>query len=127
MNAIDSSVLVALLNEADKHHSKALEMLKGTDVEKVLLLDYIYIEVMNVLKRKYSIDLCRKFMDFLKFWNIEIAMKEFEEIKMANAIFTEKNNLSFEDCLLIAGAMRRNAELITFDEELKSAWNKLKK
>ncbi|MFA6992770.1 MAG: type II toxin-antitoxin system VapC family toxin [Candidatus Gracilibacteria bacterium] len=127
MNAIDSSVLVALLNEADKHHSKAFEMLKGTDVEKILLLDYVYIEVMNVLKRKYSIDLCHKFTEFLKFWNIKIVMKKFEEIKLANIIFMEKNNLSFEDCLLIAGALSRNAGLMTFDEELKDAWNKLKK
>lgn len=127
MNAIDSSVLIALLNEVDKHHNKAFEILKGSDVEEVLLFDHIYIEIMNVLKRKYSIDLCHKFVNFLKFWNIEIAMKEFEEIKMANTIFTEKNNLSFEDCLLIAGALSRNADLMTFDEELKSAWNKLKK
>lgn len=127
MNAIDSSVLIGLININDTHHQRALEMLTGTDSESVLLFDYVYIETMNVFKKRFSMESCEEFMSFLKFWKIEIAMKEFEEIKIANRIFVQKNNLSFEDCLLIAGAMSRNAELITFDEELKDAWNKLKK
>lgn len=127
MNVIDSSVFVGLINSDDAHHQKAIDLLKDADVKEILLFDYIYIEVMNVLKRKTTLELCEKFTEFLKYWNIEVAMKEFEEIKIANLVFNQKNNLSFEDCLLIAGANRRNADIITFDKELEKAWNKVKK
>ncbi len=58
MIVLDSSVLVAFFNQRDVHHQTAKEAMQALDSGrwgKAIVLEYVFVETLNVVKRKVSI------------------------------------------------------------------------
>jgi len=122
MIIFDSCIWIALLNSEDSCHEQALEIFEEYKNKRILLPDFVYIEVLNLLKRKTSMEICKNFLQTVMKMGIDPLSSGREELTSASGIFFNKNRLSFTDCLLIAMSKLRNMMLITFDRELSRIW-----
>lgn len=125
MVLIDSSVWVAIMNEEDSQHLKAGDLMQQFFWDQVEVLDHMYAETLNVLRRKSSVDHCRKFVNFLRKRNIPFLLCNNNSLDFANQIFFAHPKLSFTDALLIATAKLYGHEILTFDENLLRVWRSL--
>ena len=127
MIVTDSSVLVALINEDDNQHEKALKILADIYINRLKLFDFLYIETLSVLRLKKAETDCVKFINFLDYFELALNLSTQETIELANKYFFQFIKLSFTDCLVMAGAKIHKAQIITFDKNLQKAWNQLSK
>lgn len=119
MIILDSNVWIALLHKNDSQHQKALQVLDGINNKNLVLPDFIFSEVLTVLKLKASIPHCHAFVKLIQ--KIELSVEHLSENYFieANQYFFS-NKCSFVDCYLCA-LRKANYKIITFDEELKKA------
>mgnify|MGYP001558614600 FL=1 len=126
MILIDTSVWIALIDSQDSCHSRAKDIVKDIFHEDVGIFDHIYGEILTVLRNKTSNEKCLKFVEYLKYTKININFCSKESFFMAQEFFFRFRKISFIDSLLMAFAKEINSDLITFDKELKKAWNQVK-
>lgn len=125
MILLDSSIWISVLKEDDTQHEKGLKIMDAIDRKNITLLDCIYSETLTVLKQKTSLKICFEFLRLLKKMNLAVTVSDIPQIELAHHVFfSENNKLSFTDCLLLATAKINEAELITFDQELRKYWEK---
>lgn len=115
---LDSSVLVALFRQTDALHIKALEIFKSGG--NFFVLDYVFSEVVTVLKNKENMETVRAFIDYIfDAESIDIYRLEGDEFLFAVDLFRDaENKLSFVDTLLLALSELKGHDVITFDKEL---------
>lgn len=126
MILIDTSVWVALMDSQDSCHHQAKSLVKDMFYEDVGIFDHIYSEILTVLRNKTSDENCAKFIEYLKYTKININFSSRESFFLAKAFFFKFPKISFIDSLLMAFAKETNSDLITFDKELKKAWEQVK-
>jgi len=125
---IDSSVVMALFNEEDRQHNKAIEVFKTIKKEKldVKICCITVVELVSLMKyrrinewQKYA----KKLLDGSLFF-------------VDNAYFLNPNDLSWEltikeenigmiDAIEIEHCLQNREELITFDKKQESIYRKL--
>lgn len=126
MVLIDASVWVAIMNGEDSQHLKAADLIEQFFWDEVEVLDHMYAETLNVLRRKSSVDHCRKFVSFLRKRKIPFLLCESNSLDLANQIFFSHPKLSFTDALIIATAKLYGHEIISFDENLLRVWRSVR-
>lgn len=127
MFLIDTCVWISFLNENDTNHQKAVTFFSGLSKDQVSLFDYIYCETLEVLKRKHNLEICKKFLDLLGRWYVDIDISKKEYLLAATRHLFGHKDLSLTDCLLLSTGIKRKLQLITFDKNLQNAWKKLQK
>lgn len=125
MVMIDTSIWVALLNKMDSTHYRAKDLIRNSADTDYKIYDYIYSETMTILKGKVSHESCIEFLKIIGILNLPIMLSTQEAFSLASSYFLQHKKLSFTDCLLMASAKLENASLLTFDRNLKKAWDAL--
>jgi predicted nucleic acid-binding protein len=123
---VDSCVYIALIREEDSQHHLAESLFSTMENAEIIVPDCVYMEVLNVLKSKTDLLRCGKFLQLIEYLDTEISFNNPEESESAGRYFFQQNQLSFQDCLLLATAKLKKADLLTFDKALQSAWNRAK-
>ena len=128
---LDSSVLIAFLNQRDSQHKKAealYERIKGKN-KQLILHPLVAIETLTVLKMRLDRE-ALLFIENQILFNQEIfsyedhAVLSIESNSESFILFNEKNDLSFIDCELITYCLDKNIELVTFDQALQKLFRK---
>lgn len=89
------------------------------------LFDFTYTETLTVLRNKASNKHCQSFLDLIKSLKLNIIIKNQRIINAANLFFFHFKKLSFPDCLLMAAAKAKKAQILTFDKGLQKAWQQI--
>lgn len=121
MTILDSSVWIAFFHEADSQHVKALRVFKALS-SKILLLDYIILEVASVLAMRASKGIADLFLErVLDNAAIDVSVCDqdqfFDFCDRYRHLPDEK--LSFVDSVLLSLSARH--DVVTFDIALKRA------
>lgn len=118
MALVDTSVIVAKLNERDELHAKAEAVkLDGGTINAI-----VYSEVANVLQKKIrDKDQVVKALDLLLDC-MQVAAVTSQELQESTRVY-ESNypRLSLADSVLVAQSLLLGQELITFDEDQAKA------
>ncbi len=122
---LDSSLIVAYLNDVDENHAKALKIIRDIDRDRYgtsVITDYIFDEVATVmLVRIKRIEKVVEAGDALLGTNLMLRINE-HLFSSAWKIFKEQKKpaLSFTDCTSIAVCRANGISTIaTFDEDFK--------
>lgn len=69
---IDTSFVIALINEHDQYHEQALELTNLYDGQSLIVTDVVLLEIANALARKYKLEAIQVIEDFLSSDDVEI-------------------------------------------------------
>jgi predicted nucleic acid-binding protein len=115
--ALDASVVIALFDADDAHHSRAVDEIGDAfdRGEELSMAASAYSEIMVHALRQGQGDLIDRFVDHLR---IDVVEVDREVGRRAGALRAEQRSLRLPDALVLASAQRRGARLLTFDERL---------
>lgn len=126
MILLDSSFIVAYLNEADENHTKALQIAEDIDKGKYgtpVITDYIFDEVITVMLIKVrDIEKVSEVGEALLNSTLLLRVSE-HTFNLAWSIFKEqdKPNFSFTDCTSIATCKVNGiTKIATFDKDFQN-------
>lgn len=123
---IDSSYIIALVNENDSLHEKSLEFLDLINENECYISNLVINEVITVVGNKISLEVALFTYDYLnKIFDVinDYDDKNFNSKTMLNY---EKYNakLSFTDCGILTNMQNQDIDsLISFDKEFKKVEN----
>ena len=118
----DSSVWIAYMKEADTQHAKAINIFEATAERKIIVPEYVALEVSSVLAARVTRVLANNFLEIISDnSDIEILYSDRAFfIKTATLFRTSlTDKLSFADTALLN--LSRQYEVITFDTDLDKA------
>ncbi|MEM2890757.1 MAG: PIN domain-containing protein [Candidatus Hadarchaeum sp.] len=125
MILLDSSFIIAYLNEADENHAEAIRMAKDVDGGKYgppIITDYIFDEVITVMLFKTKkLRKVAEAGEMLLRANRLLTIDQ-DTFQLAWEIFKEQKRatFSFTDCTSIAVCREKGiSNVATFDQELK--------
>ncbi len=123
---LDSSFLIAYYNTNDVHHPSAARQMvsiAGGGWEHVILLEYVFLEVVTVLLLKTDLETATTVGDIL------LGARELEFVPCSD-LFLEtlqtfrdqaEGKLSFVDSAIATTAWRYDSEVASFDKQLMEA------
>lgn len=119
---LDSSFIIALINDKDSLHKKALEFVELTEANECYISNLIINEVITVIGNKLSLEVAISSYDLLtSVFNI-VNEYDVSDFNYNNMLVYESYNtkLSFTDSSIILLMEEFNIDnLITFDKEFK--------
>jgi len=113
--ALDASVAIGLLDEADAHHERATEQLRECVAASFSMAASAYSEV---LVRPLATGSGRAVEVFVERLRVEIVPLDREIARRAAELRAEHQSLRLPDALVAASAEARGARLLTFDQRL---------
>ncbi len=118
MIVLDTSFLVALFNDEDSFHSKALSDFVEVENEIQLISDYIALETATVLRNKKGLSAAVSFLNGIQATKkIEIHHFDTSEFQLISKIFKEQvEQISFIDASVIYLAKQTNSTVATYDK-----------
>ena len=125
MIVLDSSFLIGFYNDRDGHHPKASSLMRDfLDGRwgKGLLLEYVFLEVMNVLLIRTELAKAASVAGILlESEELEfVPCSDFFADTVKSFISQRKTKLSFTDSAIATVALKRSDGLVlTFDEEFR--------
>jgi len=125
VNLPDTNTIIRYLIKDDLNQYATAEafftqVLNGTT--KAVILEGVLVECIYILTKIYKVpreEAAARLADLLLYKGIQ--NRDREELRTALNLFADKN-LDIVDCLLCARAWKDAANLFTFDEGLKKAW-----
>jgi len=118
MTILDSSVWIALYNESDSQHDKAVKLVSS--LTHVALPEYIIVETSSVLSKKAGVDIANRFLEYaFDSEDVVVLHSSPESLHETIKLFRTLNNprLSFVDISLVY--LSRAHDVMTFDTNLK--------
>lgn len=122
---LDTSIWVALLDEDDSCHHDAAKIIADIHPEDLHISDYIYCEILTVLRRKNLEFMIRELINFISDFNIKVKFIDQDLFNLASSLFLNFEKLSFTDCAILATAKFNREKLFTFDKQLEKAYQKI--
>lgn len=119
---LDSSFIIALINDKDSLHKKALEYVELTEVNECYISNLIINEVITVIGNKLGLSVAISTYDLLNsVFNVVNEYAYFDFNASTMLIYESYNTkLSFTDSSIIYVMENENIDnLITFDKEFK--------
>lgn len=125
MYLLDSGVWIGAFNPKDVHHSEAKPILTSGELEKVLLTDHIFGEVLTYARRKIrpeqSVEIAKA---ILNSEHTEVIFIDEDIFNAAYHIFRRYHQLSFADSATVAVMRDRNiSEIVSFDSDFDGVQN----
>lgn len=119
MNVVDSSVFISYFRKEEENHKKAVTLIE--QLEKIILMDFILLEVSTVLLMKESKEVARKAVDFLtNNHDIDFVRLTDEELMTTIHQFkSQKGNFSLVDISILVLKNSRKWNVYTFDKKLQ--------
>ncbi len=123
MIVVDSSVWVALYNELDNQHQKAVGL--SASLSDVALPEYVLLETCTLLLAKAGEDAAEKFLEYsLDSAEVTVLYSSPDFVQETVRLFRRLKNrkLSFVDISLLL--LSQSHEVVTFDKALQKAIQK---
>ena len=121
---IDSSFLIALVNENDSLHEKSLEYIDLIEKNDCYISNLVINEVITVIGNKIDLETAISAFDLINDIFHVINEYEIKDFNSTTMLIYEKHNtkLSFTDCSIIVDMHYHKIEnLLSFDKEFKKA------
>lgn len=121
MTILDSNVWIGLYHRQDSQHTKSKKIFSSL-TEKILIPEYIILEVCSVLLLKSNKETADTFLErVIDSEEVEVALSNepffFDTVETFQNY--AKQDLSFTDCALLL--LSRSHTIVTFDERLARA------
>jgi predicted nucleic acid-binding protein len=113
--ALDASVAIGLLEQADAHHARAVDALRECGGAPLSMAASAYSETLVRPLATGRADAVEAFVDGL---GVEIVAMDRAIAKRAAELRAEHGTLRLPDALVLATAQLRGARLISFDRRL---------
>ncbi len=126
MIILDSNIWIAYFSKKDSQHKKAVELFMGL-TERVILPEYLIIEICSVLALRAGKKAADGFLEFISNNNdLEIILSDKEIFLASMGVFQKikTKKLSFVDCSLIY--LSDFYKIFTFDKSLEKEIKRLK-
>lgn len=129
---VDSSIRVAYFNRKEKDHQKAIVFIGSLQKanQKIVLPEIVFVETLNVLKRRHSssaqvLEMVQEFF----FGTQQIIHCTFQKTFLKNQIIgvIMKVNLKSSDLQILAHAIENKCKLSTYDLKLEEEFHKISK
>ena len=121
---VDSSFLIALVNENDSLHDKSLEYVDLIEKNDCYISNLVINEVITVIGNKIDLETAISAFDLINDIFHVINEYEIKDFNSTTMLIYEKHNtkLSFTDCSIIVDMHYHKIEnLLSFDKEFKKA------
>ena len=121
---VDSSFLIALVNENDSLHEKSLEYIDLIEKNECYISNLVINEVITVIGNKIDLETAISAFDLINDIFHVINEYEIKDFNSTTMLIYEKHNtkLSFTDCSIIVDMHYHKIEnLLSFDKEFKKA------
>lgn len=121
---VDSSFLIALVNENDSLHEKSLEYIDLIERNGCYISNLVINEVITVIGNKIDLETAISAFDLINDIFHVINEYEIKDFNSTTMLIYEKHNtkLSFTDCSIIVDMHYHKIEnLLSFDKEFKKA------
>ena len=121
---VDSSFLIALVNENDSLHKKSLEYIDLIEKNDCYISNLVINEVITVIGNKIDLETAISAFDLINDIFHVINEYEIKDFNLTTMLIYEKHNtkLSFTDCSIIVDMHYHKIEnLLSFDKEFKKA------
>ncbi|WP_298535307.1 type II toxin-antitoxin system VapC family toxin [Methanobrevibacter sp.] len=121
---VDSSFLIALVNENDSLHEKSLEYIDLIEKNDCYISNLVINEVITVIGNKIDLETAISAFDLINDIFHVINEYEIKDFNSTTMLIYEKHNtkLSFTDCSIIVDMHYHKIEnLLSFDKEFKKA------
>jgi predicted nucleic acid-binding protein len=121
---VDSSFLIALVNENDSLHEKSLEYIDLIEKNECYISNLVINEVITVIGNKIDLETAISAFDLINDIFHIINEYEIKDFNSNTMLIYEKHGtkLSFTDCSLIVDMHYHKIEnLLSFDKEFKKA------
>ena len=116
MIIFDSNIWIAYLNKSDSTHEQAIDKFAKTNVDDIVMTEYLLLEIVTVLKQIQGYEFSQNFIQHIE--NIPfLESKNFYAQTLALFQSLKENKLSFVDVSLLY--LSQNYEIETFDKELQ--------
>lgn len=119
----DTSWLIALFDDQDSHHSKALreleELTSAPSISAIALA-----ELLVNFESSEAIDFSATYNSLKSSVSSVIAMNENIAVKAAE--IRSKNKVTLGDAVVIASALSDRAQLLTFDKNMRTVYERVK-
>lgn len=121
---IDTSFIVALINERDQYHERAVELADQYDGQALIVTDAVLLEVANALANRYKLEAIQVIEDLLSSEDVEVVRLTTELFNKAFELY--KNRLDkrwgLVDCISFVVMQNQNVHAaLTFDQHFIQA------
>lgn len=116
MIVLDACVLIAHLDDTDRHHDRATHLLSATD-EPFAASALTLAEVLVGPARAGQLEVAHRALQLLGVTSVGIT----GDVAASLALLRVKTRLKMPDCCALLAAVQRSARLATFDERLAAA------
>ena len=125
MRIVDANIILRyLLADNEDLSEQASQIIDNNQID---VPNEVLCEVVYVLEKVYKVtrkDICDKLTDFL---NCSDSILQHREVVLSGLRYYASEKLDFVDCLLTGYAEAENAEIDTFDKDLKKLIVKVEK
>lgn len=121
---IDTSFIIALVNERDDYHTVAQTIAERYDGRSMMISDAILLEVANALSRGFKVEAVEIIEDFLSSEDVEVVRLTPELFDRAFALFKTRQDKEWGlvDCLsFVIMGDRGVSDALTFDKHFIQA------
>jgi predicted nucleic acid-binding protein len=121
---VDTSFVVALVNEKDQHHARASELADRFDGQPLIITDAVLLEVGNALARNFKEQAAEVIADFLTSDEVEVVNMDADLFRRAFELYqTHKDKAwGLTDCTSFI-VMREHGviDALTYDNDFRQA------
>jgi uncharacterized protein len=121
---VDTSFLIALVNERDQYHERAIESVDQYSERSLLITDGVLLEFSNALARRYKAEAIQVIEDFLSSEDVEIIHMSVELFNRAFELYKTHQDKSWGlvDCVSFVVMQDRSIQTaLTFDRHFAQA------
>ena len=125
MIILDSNIWISLFVEYDSNHQKAKNIIKKLGNKKVLITEYIILEVTTVILNKINREKAAGFLEYILNHNQIDLLQDDKVFNQTVQKFKEPlSDLSFVDISLLY--LSKKYQIISFDKKLNNQIRKIK-
>lgn len=121
---IDTSFIIALINERDQYHNQALSLADQYDTQLLVVTDSVLLEVANALSRRYKFEAIQVIEDLLTSEDVEVVRLTPELFDRAFQLYKTRQDKAWGlvDCISFIAMQDRGISIaFTFDQHFAQA------
>jgi len=121
---VDTSFIVALINERDQYHEQAIKLADQYDGQPLVVTDVVLLEVSNALARRYKQEAIQAIEDLLSSEDVEVVRLSSELFNQAFELYKARPDKGWGlvDCISFVVMKNQNTgAALTFDQHFTQA------
>jgi uncharacterized protein len=121
---IDTSFIIALINERDQYHDQALSLADQYDTQLLVVTDSVLLEVANALSRRYKFEAIQVIEDLLTSEDVDVVRLTPELFDRAFQLYKTRQDKAWGlvDCISFIAMQDRGISIaFTFDQHFAQA------